>query len=217
MELGARRRQAGHAWGQGPSCPWLGRWGRVGVLGCCWRRGSSGARPSPLPFHAPQMRCLSSAVLLRALAQAARAGRTWGCPSWGCGEPRLPAPGRAQSHPPLLVGPQAGRSLHGSAVAATYSECLRGPWRWLWPAGEGRVPAAGPQVAGAPLSQPSSQVTRTRGQRLLLGAWEEGGCSLALCLLLKVGLDLERCRPGGPAVPLGGEPPTFPAGLPGRG
>lgn len=72
--------------------------------------------PPHLPhFLYPQMRCLTTPMLLRALAQAARTGRTRGapCPSmWS----------QLHSINPLLAGHPSSRSLHSSAVAATYSE-----------------------------------------------------------------------------------------------
>lgn len=72
--------------------------------------------PPHLPcFLCPQMRCLTTPMLLRALAQAARTGRTRGAPCRSM---------QSQLHSitPLLAGHPSGRSLHSSAVAATYSE-----------------------------------------------------------------------------------------------
>lgn len=63
----------------------------------CWRGGGwggSGPHPCHPPSPCPQMRCLTTPTLLRALAQAARAGRTWGAFP-GCGGARVPGRGRS--------------------------------------------------------------------------------------------------------------------------
>lgn len=83
--------------------------------------------PMPPVFSCLQMHCLTAGTLLRALAQAARAGRSRGAFP-GCGGAQSPSMSlQLHSLSPLLAGPPSGRSLHSSAVAATYSES-RGAW-----------------------------------------------------------------------------------------
>ncbi|XP_043437799.1 NADH dehydrogenase [ubiquinone] iron-sulfur protein 8, mitochondrial isoform X1 [Prionailurus bengalensis] len=66
------------------------------------------------------MHCLTTATLLRALAQAARAGRTGGAFLGAQGGPASRCEAAADSVIPLLPGHPSGRSLHSSTVAATY-------------------------------------------------------------------------------------------------
>ena len=94
-----------------------------GLPQCQTSRGDrSGTHPCLPPFSCPQMHCLTTATLLRALAQAARAGRTRGAFLGAQGGPASRCEAAADSVIPPLPGHPSGRSLHSSTVAATYSE-----------------------------------------------------------------------------------------------